>query len=145
MGNTFFVKNDIHKFTCVSGVEDHKRLLDLIVLQQEEINKPLDVNVLRGAGGGILDHHLVIAGIRCLKRWTGRVVNMEERYEIKVTELKKVTCKTEYEDKLNQRWEKLRGKGVRGVKEEWRRFKETILEVEEEVCGTRKIREGKRS
>ena len=30
------------------------------------------------------------------------------------------------------------------MEEEWRRFKETILEVVEEVCGTRKIREGKR-
>ena len=31
-----------------------------------------------------------------------------------------------------------------GVEEEWRRFKETIMEVGEDVCGTRKIREGKR-
>ena len=30
------------------------------------------------------------------------------------------------------------------MEEEWRRFKETIMEVGEEVCGTRKIREGKR-
>ena len=49
-------------------------------------------NPLRGAGGGILDHHLVIAKIRCLKRWTGRVVNTEERFEIKVSELRKATC-----------------------------------------------------
>ena len=39
-----------------------------------------------------------------------------------------------------------KGRGSRGggVEEEWRRFKETILEVGEEVCGRRKIREGKR-
>ena len=30
------------------------------------------------------------------------------------------------------------------MEEKWRRFKETILEVGVEVCGTRKIREGKR-
>ena len=30
------------------------------------------------------------------------------------------------------------------VEKEWRRFKETILEVGKEVCGTRKIKEGKR-
>ena len=30
------------------------------------------------------------------------------------------------------------------MENEWRRLKETILEVEEELCGTRKIREGKR-
>ena len=34
---------------------------------------------------------------------------MEEKYEIKVSELRKVPCKTEYEDKLSQRWERVRG------------------------------------
>ena len=34
---------------------------------------------------------------------------MEERYEIKVSELRKATCKLKYEDKLNQRWERVRG------------------------------------
>ena len=37
----------------------------------------------------------------------------------------------------------MRREVVLGVEEEWRRFKETILEVGEEMCGTRKIREGK--
>ena len=69
---------------------------------------------------------------------------MGERYEIKVSELRKVACKIGHEDKLNQRWERVRGEVVLGVEEEWRRFKETILEVGEEMCGTRKIREGKR-
>ena len=72
-------------------------------MKEEEINKLLDVNVLRGAGGGISDHHLAIAKIRCLKRWTGRGVRMEERYEIKVSELRRATCKIDYGDKLNQR------------------------------------------
>ena len=34
--------------------------------------------------------------------------------------------------------------GSRGIEEEWRKFKETVLEVREDVCGTRKIRERKR-
>ena len=38
-----------------------------------------------------------------------------------------------------------KGGGVVGrLKEEWRWFKGTILEVREEVCGTKKIRKGKR-
>ena len=39
---------------------------------------------------------------------------MEERYEIKVSELSKVTCKTEYEEMLKQRWERYRGELVQG-------------------------------
>ena len=34
--------------------------------------------------------------------------------------------------------------GSRGVEEKWRRLNETIMEVGEEICGLRKIREGKR-
>ena len=68
LGNTFFEKKDLHKFTWVNGVDDRKGLLDFIVVQEEEINKLLGVNVLRGAGGGISNHHLAITKIRCLKR-----------------------------------------------------------------------------
>ena len=74
---------------------------------QDEI---LDVNVFRSAGGGISEHNLVVAKIKCLRRWTGRVVRMEERFEIKVSELSKVTGKTAYEKKkkMKQRWESVR-------------------------------------
>ena len=130
-GNTFFEKRDIHKSTWVSGVGDRKSLLDFIVMQDEERNKLLDVNVLRGVGRGISDHHLIIAKIRSLKRWTGRGVSIEERYEIKVSELRKAKGKVEYEDNLNKRWERVRGKVVgEVVEEERRRFKEIIFEVE---------------
>ena len=70
---------------------------------------------------------------------------MEERwYEIKVSELRKVTYKTEYEDKLKQRWERVLGDVLEGVEKEWRRFKETILEVGEEGFGTKRIKQGMR-
>ena len=36
LGNTFFEKKDIHKFTWVSGVDDRKGLLDFIVVQEKE-------------------------------------------------------------------------------------------------------------
>ena len=68
VGHTFFEKKDVHKFTWVSGVDDHKILLDFIVSHEDETNKFLDAYVLRGGGGGISDHHLVIVKIRCLKR-----------------------------------------------------------------------------
>ena len=53
VGNTFFEKNDIHKFAWVSGVDDHKTLPELFLMQEKERNKLLYVNVLTGAGGGI--------------------------------------------------------------------------------------------
>ena len=52
----------------------------------------------------------MVAKIRCLRRWPGKMVRMEERYEIKVglSEISKVICKTEYEEKLKERWNRVR-------------------------------------
>ena len=51
---------------------------------------------------------------------------MEERYEIKVNELRGATCKIEYESRLNQRWERVRGgrrngEGLRRQSWRWER------------------------
>ena len=43
---------------------------------------------------------VVVGKIRSLRKWTGRVVRMGEKYEIKVRELSKMTCKTEHKEKL---------------------------------------------
>ena len=51
--------------------------------------------------------------------------------------------KSEYEDNLNQRWEKISGEMVRGEEEEWRIFKEEFLEVDKEVCMSYRIKNGK--
>ena len=37
---------------------------------------------------------------------------MEGRYEIDVSEVRNVACKTEYEDTFSQRWERVRGEVV---------------------------------
>ena len=100
--NTLFQKKDIHKFTWVSGVDGLKSLLDFVVVQEEGGNKRLDVNLFRCAGGAVSNHQIVIAKIRSLRRCPGRVVRTEEKYEIKVSELSKVTCKTDYKERLNQ-------------------------------------------
>ena len=45
---------------------------------------------------------------------------------------------------MKQRWERVLGDVLEGVEEEWRRFKETILEVGEEGFGTKRIKQGMR-
>ena len=47
---------------------------------------------------------------------------MEERNEIKVSELRQVTCTTEYEEMLKKRWERVRKQAVEGVGE-WSRLR----------------------
>ena len=50
---------------------------------------------------------------------------------------REVACKTGYEEKLNQRWERVRRELVGVAEEEWRRFKETILDVGESSVSVR--------
>ena len=69
----------IHKFTRENEVNDLKSILDLILGQKEDRSKLLDVNVFRGVGKVITDYHLVVAKIRYLMRWPGRVVRMEKK------------------------------------------------------------------
>ena len=52
-------------------------------------------------------------------------------------------CKSEYESELKERDEKLSGEVGRKVYIQWHRFREEIIEVSEEVCWSRRIREGK--
>ena len=47
VGNKFLQKNDMHKFTWVSGVNGRKSLLEPIVMQEDERNRLLSVNVFR--------------------------------------------------------------------------------------------------
>ena len=56
-----------------------------------------------------------VAQFAHLRKCTGRMVRVKERYEINVSELRKVTCKTEYKEKLKQRWEMVQREVVRGV------------------------------
>ena len=70
--------------------------INLIVTQEYDRNKLLDVNVFKCVGGGISSPHVVVAKIRWLRWWPGIVVEMEERYKIKGSELSKETWKTGY-------------------------------------------------
>ena len=45
---------------------------------------------------------------------------------------------------MKNMWERVQGELVRGVEEKWRMFEETVLVVGLEVCGTKRIREGRR-
>ena len=81
-------------------------------MQEDDRNRILDVSVFRGLGGGISDHHLVVAKLRCLG---GGLMKTEESYEIEVSEFYKVRCKIEYEGKLKQKWERIREEVVGGM------------------------------
>ena len=56
---------------------------------------------------GVLDHYLVVAKIKYLRKWCERRVGNEVISVLEVSERDKVRCRMDYKDKLKQRWEKL--------------------------------------
>ena len=60
-------------------------------------------NAYMGTGGGISDYYLEVAKKRYRRRRVGRVMGREEMPVVKVYELIKVRCKTDYENKLKQK------------------------------------------
>ena len=67
---------------------------------------------------------------------------MEEKYEIKVIQLSKVTCKTEYKEKLKHKWERVQGEVPGEAEEECNKHMDKVLDGEEEVCGRSRNMEG---
>ena len=63
VGNTFFEKKNIYKFTCVSERDGRKSQLDFSSVREEDRNRFLHMSILRGA-------------LRCMSRCWG-VMRME--------------------------------------------------------------------
>jgi len=76
-----FSKRDIHKYTWISGNGEQKALMDYVLIDRREKDKLTDVNVLRGAAGGLSDHHLVVW--KEVKRMWKGTSRKEERVKAK--------------------------------------------------------------
>ena len=78
IGNTWFNKREIHKYTWVSGVNGERALLDYVCIRSCYKDRLLDVNVFRAIAGGISDHYLVEAKMKVKKGWTKNIQTNEE-------------------------------------------------------------------
>ena len=90
-------------------MDGRKSLLSFIVMKEEDRNKLLDINVLRVQEGNLRP------SLRDNKNKMLEWVDWESggHREVvlnRVSELREVICKTEYENKLKQRWERVRGR-----------------------------------
>ena len=59
VGNSWFKKNDVYKYTWLRMAEGRvvdKALMDYVLLPRRMLGRLLDVNVLRGEWGGLSDH-----------------------------------------------------------------------------------------
>ena len=144
VGNTFFNKRMIHKITWVSRIGGERRdkaLMDYVLISSKDKERLIDVNVLRGVHGGMSDHFLVEGRLKVKYKWQKRREGGGGREVIKLSELAKGEKALEYQVKVEEKWEGVRGSEWRGVEEEWDSFKETVCKSAVEVCGMRRVRE----
>ena len=75
---------------------------------------------------GVSDHFLVETKVVVAKEWGNRIGGCR-REEIKVEELKKPEKKQEYQERLNVVYERVKGRAVGEVEEEWNPMKESLV------------------
>ncbi|XP_071539225.1 craniofacial development protein 2-like [Panulirus ornatus] len=139
IGNTWFKKQDIHKYTYVSRRDGQRALLDYMLIDRRAKERLLDVNVLRGATGGMSDHYLVEAMVKICMGFQKRRVNVGVKRVVRVSELEKETCVRKYQERLSTEWKKVRTMEVRGVGEEWDVFRESVMDCAKDACGMRRV------
>ena len=146
VGNTWFQKKMIHKYTWERDNGDERSLIDYVLIESKYKNRLKDVSVFRGAAGGMSDHYLVEAKMRVegYRDDERRMLNVKK--VVKVSELEKEEVKEVFKGILAEEWAKVRNARLMSVEEEWKIFKETVLRVAARVCGYRSVgRKNKRS
>ena len=142
IGNTFFKKKDIHKYTWirnVNGIVADRALMDYVIISRNARYRLLDVRVQRGAAGGMSDHFLVQGLLRVDRGWLRARGGGEARRTLKLSELEKEEKIVEYQEKIERKWNEVKDQEEVGVEEEWQRFRSTVVGCAEEVCGMRRV------
>ena len=89
VGNSWFTKNDVYKYTWLrmaEGMVLDKALMDYVLLPRLMLGKLLDVKVWRGEGGGMSNHFLVEARLKLVSGWRSAWRMEGVRNALKVSE-----------------------------------------------------------
>lgn len=139
IGNTWFKKRDVHKYTWERMGGDDKALMDYVLVRKRDKSSMTDVNVFRGAARGVSDHYLVVCKMKLRGKVYMRRVNAPEKMVTRVSELAKDECKRRYGERISYEWARVKDLESQGVDEEWMRLRDVVCNVGREVCGTRKV------
>ena len=139
VGNSFFKKRMIHKYTWVRierGRVTERALMDYVLITKEMIGRVKDVHVFRGMAAGISDHFLVEGKIVVAKEW-GKRLRESRKEVVRVEELNKGEKEVEYQEKVRDIYDRVKGREFGAVESEWGLFKDSVMECATDVCGKR--------
>ena len=139
IGNTWFKKRMIHKYTREGENGQERSLIDYVLVDEKSKSLLEDVNVYRGAAGGMSDHYLVEAKVKMKGFFIRERKEMLGGRVVKVSELEKVEVREAFKQLVMSEWEKVRNARVLSVEEEWKLFKCSIMECAARVCGYKSI------
>ena len=139
IGNSYFKKKCINKYTWIrvaNGRVVERALMDYVLVTKRMIGRLKDVHVFRGMAAGMTDHFLVEAKLVVAREWGNRVRGCR-REVVKVEELKKPEKKREYQERLKAAYDRVKGREIGELEEEWKLVKESLMENTSDVCGKR--------
>lgn len=126
--NTWFRKQDSHKITRYSWDGRWRTLIDYVVTDKEVGRLVTDVKVIPSESMDS-DHRLVVT---YMKNTAVIRVKTEKKQKIRVWELDKNDKRTEYQNRISQKLPKC---ATRSGDEEWKHFRDSLVNEAIEVCG----------
>ena len=140
-GNTYFRKKGINQFTWQRI--DNERLvvramMDYVLVEKNVQGRLVDVHVSWGAGRGVSENFLVVVKVKGRVGFRRKMEQVQCREKIKSSELSKRVKEQEYEEKVRMAYERIEHQEIMIVEEEWKEFRDAVLEYATEVYGCRR-------
>ena len=96
IGNTWFQKRLIQKYTREGENGQERSLIDYVLVDEKSKKLLEDVNVYRGAAGGMSDHYLVEAKVRMKGFWKKEREEIAAKIVVRVSELDKEEVREDF-------------------------------------------------
>jgi len=135
--NTLFKHKAHHKYTWKQDTRGYRSIIDFIVVSSDLRRLVLDTRVKRGAELST-DHHLVVSRIRFEGRRPDRPRTPKRTTRIRWEELANDSVRTAFEAHILNRYS-MTPNATESAEEEWRLFKEAVIEAATEACGLKRV------
>ena len=141
VGNSLFKKRMINKYTWVRverGRVIERALMDYVLITRRMTGRLKDVHVYRGMTAGMSDHFLVGGKLVVAKEW-GNKLGGSKKEVVRVEELCMREKELEYQERVKEMYDAVKGKEIGTMEGEWGYFRENVVGGASAVCGKRVV------
>ena len=113
--------------------------MDYVLLPKRMLGRLLHMKLWRGECGGMSDHFLVEVRLKLVGGWRSAVRMKSVRNLLKMNELNNRVKESAYQESLRGKYEVWKGGGGVNSVEEWEKFRDTVMECDNDMCGMRRL------